>query len=298
MDIKINICTPTYNRGHLLPNLYKSLINQTFKSFEWLIIDDGSNDNTKKIVENFQKENKIKIKYIYKNNGGKHTALNIGIKEANSELFFIVDSDDILTENSLELIWETWIKINNKDEFAGIAGLRGYSESEIIGDTFEGKYLDATYIDLRFSKGINGDKAEVYRTDIMKKYVFPEFKGERFLTEAVVWNRIANDNLKLRWINEIIYITEYLEGGLTDNYSKLMVNNWNGTNLYYKEILESKKINKQKRLKIITDEYCYYLSIKGLSIKLIKELTYNFFEIVYIYLVCFLKTIKKQIFRR
>lgn len=298
MDIKINICTATYNRGNLLPNLYRSLINQTFKSFEWLIVDDGSSDDTKKIVENFQKENKIKIKYIYKENGGKHTALNIGIKESNSELFFIVDSDDILTENALEFIWQKWVSIDNKDEFAGISGLKGYSKSEIIGNTFEGEHLDATYIDLRFLRNIKGDKAEVYRTDIMKKYMFPEFEGERFLTEAIVWNRISNDNFKLRWFNEIIYITEYLDGGLTDNYSKLMASNWNGTNLYYKEILGNKKIKKQKRIKIITSEYCYYLCIKGLSLKLIEELTSNLFEITYIYLVSLLKKLKKEIFRR
>lgn len=291
MDIKINICTPTYNRGYLLPNLYKSLVEQSFKEFEWLIIDDGSSDNTREIVEKFERDNNIKIRYIYKENGGKHTALNIGIKEAIGELFFIVDSDDILTSNCLEVIWNNWIKIDDKHEFAGIAGARGYSEHEMIGNTFEGEYLDASYIDLRFSRGILGDKAEVYRTEIIKKYLFPEFTSERFLTEAVVWNRIANDNLRLRWINKIIYITEYLDGGLTDNYDKLMANNWSGTTLYYKEILDSNKVGINLKYRIIRTEYCRYLRIRGINFKTVRDLTRNPIIIMYIYIVYYLKKI-------
>lgn len=102
----ITIFTPTYNRAELLPRLHKSLQEQTNKNFEWIVVDDGSTDNTKEVIENIilQQENDFPIRYFYKENGGKHTAINRGVREANGDLFFIVDSDDILTFNSVELI--------------------------------------------------------------------------------------------------------------------------------------------------------------------------------------------------
>ena len=188
----ISILTPTYNRAHTLPRLYKSLKQQTMKDFEWIIVDDGSTDNTKYIVEKWIKEiNLFNIIYIKQKNGGKHRALNKGIPHAKYDYIYIVDSDDYLTDDAVEKI-HLWIStIDNKSKFAGVSGLKGKitDKGMIIIGQFPSKleFIDATNLE-RKSKKLLGDKAEVYRKDILLKYPFPEFEGEKFLTEAVVCN--------------------------------------------------------------------------------------------------------------
>lgn len=225
MNIKITVFTPTYNRAYILPNLYDSLQNQTYKDFEWIVIDDGSTDKTEELFNKWISEkNDFKITYKKVENGGKHRAINKGVSMAKGELFFIVDSDDYLVDNALEKIiaWEHTIK--GKNNFAGVAGNKGYSIDEIVGQTFSGDFIDATSLQ-RNQKNILGDKAEVFYTEILKKYKFPEFDGEKFVTEKIVWNQIAYDGYKIRWFNDIIYICDYLEDGLTNSMIKIELEN-------------------------------------------------------------------------
>lgn len=244
----LTICTPTYNRGYLLKRLYHSLRAQTLKLFEWIIIDDGSNDDTKDIVSNFIKEdNEFDIKYFYQNNSGKHVALNKAIGQAMGEYFFIVDSDDWLPNNAVELIFENFKAINNESGFAGIGGLRAYSNKTWIGKTFKGEYLNCSSLQ-RDKYGIKGDKAEVFYTKVLKQFPFPSFNGENFLTEAVVWYRIANVGYKIRWINQIFYYCEYLDGGLTKTKDKCL-KNYQGFKLAVKERLTYKEFSKVKKIK-------------------------------------------------
>ena len=196
-----------------MPRLYESLLNQTFKNFEWLIIDDGSTDNTKTIIENYINEKAIKIRYYYKNNGGKHTALNFGFRIIQSELTFIVDSDDYLTNNAIEIIEKKWQTYRHRKEISGICFLRGKSESECIGDTFP-NVSTLSYIDMRIKNKISGDKAEIFRTSILKNKSFPEVSGEKFIGEDYIWCDIGKEYL-MAWCNDIIYICNYLEGGLS-----------------------------------------------------------------------------------
>lgn len=222
---KITVFTPTFNRGYIIENLYKSLQRQSYKNFQWIVIDDGSEDDTEKLFEKWTNEdNLFDITYKKVKNGGKHRAINRAIEIAEGELFFIVDSDDYLTDHALEKVikWEETIK--NKNEFAGVAGVRGYSINSRIGNTFKGEYIDATSLE-RNKNNITGDKAEVFYLDILKKYKFPEFEGEKFVTEKVVWNQIAYDGYKIRWFNEIIYICDYLEDGLTKSMSRIELEN-------------------------------------------------------------------------
>ena len=222
---KITVFTPTFNRGYIIENLYKSLQRQSYKNFQWIVIDDGSEDDTEKLFEKWMSENNVfDITYKKVKNGGKHRAINIATEIAEGELFFIVDSDDYLTDYALEKVikWEATIK--NKNEFAGVAGVRGYSINSRIGNTFKGEYIDATSLE-RNKNNITGDKAEVFYLDILKKYKFPEFEGEKFVTEKVVWNQIAYDGYKIRWFNEIIYICDYLEDGLTKSMSRIELEN-------------------------------------------------------------------------
>lgn len=217
----VTIVTPTYNRADRLPMLFDSLCKQSCKDFEWLCIDDGSSDDTEKVISQFIRQNSqnefsFPIKYIYKKNGGKHSALNIAFKETQSELLFIVDSDDVLTNDAVASIVSDWNRIDDKENICGIGYLRGYSETQEIGDTYSGHYFISNFIEERFNRNINGDKAEVWVTDKLRDFHFPEIEGEKFISESVAWIWLAK-KYNMLFINKIIYITEYLEGGLSDS---------------------------------------------------------------------------------
>lgn len=239
MGVAVTIFTPTFNRAYALGKLYKSLKDQTCKNFEWLVIDDGSNDNTRELINQWENENQdFSIRYYYKKNGGKHRAINYGLEKASGRLFFIVDSDDYITENAIETILsEDNIIQSNQFNLAGYGFNKGYNESSIVGDTFEGESIIASSIDRRKHK-IKGDKAEIFYTEILKRYKFPEFPNENFITESVVWYKIANDGYMLKWINKIIYICEYLEDGLTKNSSMLAINNFVGYTYSVRQFLK------------------------------------------------------------
>ena len=214
------IFTPTYNRRELIDNLYHSLLAQTDKNFEWLIIDDGSTDDTEKYFSELtSKPQPFPIRYLKQVSGGKHRAINKGVQNANGELFFIVDSDDYLTENAIEKINQWITTLDNSHKWAGISGLKGFSKNSVVGQHSDFSYIDAKNNERR-KYNLLGDKAEVYFTDVLKQHPFPEIPGENFISEEIVWNAIARDGYYLRWFNEIIYICDYLEGGLTKDNDK------------------------------------------------------------------------------
>ena len=138
------IFTPTYNRRELIDNLYHSLLAQTDKNFEWLIIDDGSTDDTEKYFSELtSKPQPFPIRYLKQVSGGKHRAINKGVQNANGELFFIVDSDDYLTENAIEKINQWITTLDNSHKWAGISGLRGFSKNSVVGQHSDFSYIDA-----------------------------------------------------------------------------------------------------------------------------------------------------------
>ena len=238
----ISVFTPTYNRAYMLENLYQSLLKQKANiEFEWIIVDDGSTDETEKKVNNWLNNNNFEIIYDKQVNSGKHIAINRGLELAKGKLFFIVDSDDYLTDNALEIIqkWEKTLPYS-KEKFAGIAGLKGFNKQNTIGQTFKKEYLDATSLE-RNKFNIKGDKAEVFYTNILKEYKFPQFENEKFMSEAYIWNRIALDGYKLRWFNEILLICDYKEDGLTKNRKKIEKNNPRGELLYLKQLIDIDK---------------------------------------------------------
>lgn len=217
--MKLTIVTPSYNRSGTLPLLYQSLLNQTSNDFDWLIIDDGSQDNTKEIVEGFANDGHVPVSYVYKENGGKHSALNIAFRTVKSELLFIVDSDDVLTKDAVETILKDWNAVKDIN-LCGISYLRGYDEIRVIGDQHPQDHVVDNFINLRYNKGVDGDKAEVWKTDCLRDFQFPEYPGERFISESVAWIYLAK-KWNMLMVNKIIYITEYLEGGLSESGRKL-----------------------------------------------------------------------------
>lgn len=234
--MKFTIFTPTYNRKELLKKLYESLKKQTYKNFEWLIVDDGSTDGTKESVEKFLAENKLDIKYYYKENGGKQRAYNFGVEKARGELFICLDSDDEYVENGLNTILKYWEKIykSNKIDIAGMGYLSIYSSGEVIGTEFPINEMIETQFDIYTKYKVKGDKGLMFKTEVLKKYPFPVYDGEKFITEAVVYNRIS-EKYKMIYINEKIEIKEYQEDGLTSRYNNLLLKNPKGQALYHNE---------------------------------------------------------------
>lgn len=222
MQELVTVLTPVFNRKHKIGNLFRSLQAQTVQNFRWLIIDDGSTDGLAELIPEIEEQANYTVQYCYKENGGKHTALNLGFQMVETELTFIVDSDDMLTPDAIESIEKVWSAVAS-NRLAGVSFLRGYSEEQVIGDRFpsEGIYNG---IDIQFRHKIGGDKSEVWRTDILKKYRFPVFEGEKFQGENYIWWQIALE-YDLYYVNQIIYITEYLVGGLTRSGKPLRIRN-------------------------------------------------------------------------
>ena len=208
--IKITVFTPTYNRAHTLPQLYDSLKNQSFQDFEWLIVDDGSTDGTHDLVDEWLKEGRLNIRYQYQLNGGKHRAINLGVSLAKGWWFFIVDSDDTLTINALEVANKWIMSVDADDTLAGVSGLRRIN-GQIPDVNFD--YIDETPLSIK--EIIRVDKSEIFRTNVLKKYPFPDISGEKFCAESLIWNRIGL-KYKLRYFNEVIYNCEYRQDGLTN----------------------------------------------------------------------------------
>lgn len=185
-----------------------------------MIVDDGSTDNTEELVKKFIEEDVLDIRYIKKVNGGKHTAINTGVKNANGEFFFIVDSDDGLMPNSMDLVIQEWNKVENKDEFCGVVGLCSKMEDgKTLGTEIPDEHLICHFAELYYKFGVKGDKTIVFLTDILKQYPFPEREGIKFLPESVVWYEISK-YYKVICINEPMIVREYLEDGLTRNILK------------------------------------------------------------------------------
>ena len=240
----ITVFTPTYNRAKLLPRLYESLCKQTFRDFEWIIVDDGSVDDTHDVVESFMNgnddengSNNFPIRYYYQENGGKHRAINHGVREAKGELFLILDSDDSLPSDSLELITEVYSQIKDNESFGGVCGYMAHHDGTIIGKGNEENILDTNTIDLRYRYNVKGDMCEVFKISVLKEIPFPEIDGEKFCPEALVWNRIAK-KYRLRVFRDVIYFRDYLVGGLTDKIVKIRMNSPIASMMCYQEMNE------------------------------------------------------------
>jgi len=248
----ITVFTSTYNRAYILPYLYKSLVEQTERSFEWLVVNDGSSDNTDELVKGWQKENKITIRYIETANGGKHRAINRGVKEAEGELFFIVDSDDYLSTDAIAVIQADWkCEAETKTAISGLCYKKViYTTGKTIGDDFPEPVVTTSTLNMIFQYKVLGDKAEIFRTELLRQYPFPEIDGENFVPESYIWNRITNDK-PMRFINKGIYFCEYLEDGLTANFAKNLKQNPKGFEIYYQDILHYKIVPIKDKIKAI-----------------------------------------------
>lgn len=236
-NYKITLFTPTYNRAYILDTLYRSVQRQTFRDFEWIIVDDGSQDNTEELIKGWMAEdNDFPIHYYKVPNGGKCRAINLALELAEGELFFTMDSDDCLTDDALEKIVRWELELPKQEGYCGLAGNLGTAPDLTPNSYFENGYFDGTALD-RYGC-VDGERAMVFFTDIHRKYPYPVFDGEKFITEAVTWNRMAADGYKMRFYNDIIWVYEYQSDGLTKAGSSIFLKNPRGYGLLLREKAE------------------------------------------------------------
>lgn len=216
----LSVLTPTYNRAGCLAALFKSLCAQTNQDFEWWIVNDGSTDETEDVVQAFQAQAEFLIHYIYKENGGKHTAMNAAIPQITSELTIIVDSDDTLTSDAVEVISQCHSKYADHADLCGYVFHKKLPNGRISGKSFTPDERIASYIDVRINgDDTHADKAEVFYTKCLQEFPFPEYPGEKFLGEDIVWLQMGR-KYDMVHINKAIYVFEYQGDGLTRNRRK------------------------------------------------------------------------------
>lgn len=269
--MKVTIFTPTFNRAYILGNLKDSLLRQTNKDFEWLIIDDGSSDSTYILVQKWIDEIKdFPIRYYYEQNGGKCRAINKALDLANGELFFTMDSDDYLSDDAVEKIIKWEKEIPRDQKFCGIIGNAGYSVEETVNKKFKEEYIDTNMLEVYEYKEegsyvLSGERAHVFYTEIHKKYRYPEYENENFMTEAVTWNRMAHDGYKVRFYNDIIWIYQYQNDGLTQSGQRLFLNNPYGYGLWMKEKILFTNNTVLAKLRLYYSFYCELKNIHTIS---------------------------------
>ncbi len=296
---KITLFTPTYNRAYIINRLYESIRRQTFRDFEWIVYDDGSTDNTEEIVQQWiNDKNDFPIRLYKGKNGGKCRATNRALEVANGEIFFTIDSDDYLTEDACEKINGWMESIRELKDYCGIVANRGQTPTETRNTTwrddpnspwYQKPYRDATFLE-RYPEAtdypLDGERAEVFWTDIFKQYPYPEYDGENFITPCIPWNRMAHDGYKIRVFEDIIWIWEYLEDGLTRKGAfNRFYNNPKGYFLSHVEKAEFLNYPYKKRVEMYYNFYCDFHD--RLTIKQISEYSdtpiyyYCFFKLYY-----------------
>ncbi len=241
----ITVVTPTYNRANELEKAFNSLKEQTEKDFEWLVIDDGSTDNTEDVIKNFKKETNFDISYYKQDNQGKHIALNIAFKKVKTELLTILDSDDCLTRTAIEEILLIHNKYKDDDKVAAYVFQKGKlnAPTERITQVFKKEEFIDNYNTYIINKEIKGDKEEVFKTKILKNYSYPQYLGEKFVGEGVLWSKISH-NYDMVFCNKIIYLCEYLDGGLTKSGRSFRMKNPQGGRYHAEEYLDKRYKNK------------------------------------------------------
>lgn len=259
----VTVLTPTFNRESLLERLYNSLKLQDSQDFQWLVVDDGSNDGTEQFFKEIH-DQQFELEYIKKSNGGKHTALNYAHDYIKGELVIIVDSDDFLVQDAISTIECDWVKYSGNDRICGLSYQRCLETGKLVSSIYDSDYLVGNHISTRVNKGLDGDRCEVLRNDIFSQYIFPEYPGERFMSEGWMWTQIAY-NYDTVYRNKPLYVCEYLEGGLSKSGRRLRMLSPYGM-MDNCKVFFNRKINFFIRYKV-TILYIVYSICAGLGFK-------------------------------
>lgn len=295
-SIKISIFTPTYNRAFSLHRVFDSLQKQTYRNFEWIVVDDGSTDNTEALIKEYKKNADFDIIYYWQKNQGKHVAINKGISLASGELFSIVDSDDYIISNALELFIYYYTKIKKDSTIAGLSFPIVTKSGEFLTKNFIQKELICNSFDLSYKFKISGEMAKVMKLEIMRNFPFPQFTNEKFCPESLIWKRIAL-SYKLYFINNPLYIGEYLEHGISSNYWENMKKSPQTAILYFTEMSNYKKI--PLKIRLFTLENYWKFSNVNTSLSFFEKLKkvpffLSIYVIIRIYFKSFLNKVKNK----
>lgn len=250
----LTVFTPTFNRAYTLHKCYESLKRQSSKDFVWLIVDDGSSDNTKEIVYKWIRENEIEIRYHYQKNQGMHGAHNTAYELIDTEINTCIDSDDYMTNNAVEKIVGFWKK-NRSRGLAGFVALDSYENGEVIGTKLPSSITETTYFDIYNTLGVKGDKKFIYRSDLTKLYPYPIFEGEKYVSLAYKYAKL-DDDYKLGIMNEVVCIVEYMDDGSSLNMFKQYRRNPKGFAFIRIENMKNPRISSKNKFK----ECIHYVS--------------------------------------
>jgi glycosyltransferase involved in cell wall biosynthesis len=239
-DVAVTVLTCTYNRRHTLGRLHESLVQQTFRNFEWLVVDDGSTDRTADLIREWQRSAAdFPIRYCWKPNGGKHSAHNHALPLLRGEYCAIIDSDDWYPPTALADLVDEWRRIGPAAaaSFANVEGLTQTRDGVLIGSPFPADVVDSDNLSMGRLRKVAGDTSGMFRAAVLKEHPFPEEFDGRFVQEALVWNRIAL-RYRTRFINKVVGYKEYLPGGLSDLDVDKMLASLGPRLLFAREMLE------------------------------------------------------------
>lgn len=242
--LTFTIFTPTYNRAHTLERVFQSIQNQTFRDFEWLIVDDGSTDTTQALIESFKAVATFPIRYFFQENQGKHIAINRGVKAAEGLFFLTLDSDDACLPHALETLKKYWeaIPLAQRGAFCGVTARCQYQNGEPVGKKTipNSGICDVSSMELRYRHGIDYEMWGFICTDILRGYPFPEHIKQATVPEGLVWTQIARD-YKTRFVNDFLrlYFVEANHESLIHFSGSIQKRNFNGSILYYRQVLNT-----------------------------------------------------------
>jgi glycosyltransferase involved in cell wall biosynthesis len=228
--ISVSIITPTYNRANTLPRLYHSILGNSKLGIEWVVVDDGSGDDTQALIKTYQRQNEVSINYIRKENGGRHTAINTGVEHSNGAFAMIMDSDDWLLPGGLEGLLQVWDSIGHDDSYGAVTGNCLDHNGHLIGSRIPSDSMDADFVTIRAVHRVKGDKKELLRTSVLREFPFPEFPGEKRVPTSLVLLRISS-KYRSRFVNVDVCAKEYRQDGITANLSKISVSSALGSRL-------------------------------------------------------------------
>lgn len=240
--MKLTVFTPAYNRAKLLERVYESISRQITDEIEWLIVDDGSSDNTEALVDSLRSKAQFPIVYIKKENGGKHTAHNLALQHARGEWFMCLDSDDMLANGAFEKIF--FILPRCTDEICTVAAYKSDTKGQLLSDEFSQNEIPQGIYTLL--EKYHGEYVFIFRTDVIRKYPYPVFDGERFSGECILYDKLEIDGYKALPCAEVFQMCEYQTEGLSLGYKKLLKNNPCGFQIYYLQRISLARSFKQR----------------------------------------------------
>lgn len=256
----VTILTPTYNKSKTIRRTFESLLRQTNFNFEWLIINDGSTDDSLDLIKTFETD-RFLIRYIDKVNEGLNRTWNLGVREASCELIMRVDPDDYLTEDAIEQVLKYKECLDNDSTLCSVVFLTKYSDGKLVGTHPFSDIQKTNFIDYRIKYKAKGDRMEIMKRDVLLKYPMPEIEGEKFCMESVMQQNIAL-HFDALYIPCAIYVREYNEDSITSNITKIMRNNPKGAILVYSQyvriLLNKRKIGIDVNYELLTNGINFY----------------------------------------